>query len=180
MVAAPTGTKDHPSGCCRNCSSLTCEHHGTRDGAVPEFICVECDPLLAVASATAVAESAGGEGITEDLVTTAAGYRPYTHREPLRWVARSAREFAERRPQYGEDLGSFFGSTFHWRESGEPDPRSLAAALEALPPAAAELLALAAYLSARFELAWSGRLDPRLADLARSLEWRRDDRRPPR
>jgi hypothetical protein len=47
----PQGPKGAPCGSCKICFSFACGVHGHRDPNAPEFICVECDPTLVVASA---------------------------------------------------------------------------------------------------------------------------------
>jgi hypothetical protein len=41
------GANGNPIGCCINCHSLMCGHHGRRDKEDAKFLCVICVPLLA-------------------------------------------------------------------------------------------------------------------------------------
>lgn len=102
-----TGVKGRPFGACSNCDSFTCGHHGHRDGNVPEFMCVECDPSLlaasaAVATGTAIGVTPPDQGGTR-VQAMLAGYRAHTLPFEV-WVVRSPDDFLRRRPGYGEGL----------------------------------------------------------------------------
>ena len=176
VVAAPIGAKGHPSGCCLNCHALACDHHGLRDGGVPEYRCVQCDPSLLSASAVVQAQAhpGAGQGITEELADVAAGYFRYRTEqfaENRRWVVPTVEQFMERRPGYGEEFFREFYRVEPKPLSVEvPSEQSLARSLQALPPESAELLQLALFICLRFELVGRG-ADPVLRRAMESLTW---------
>jgi hypothetical protein len=115
------GTKGDPFGGCSNCDAFACGHHGHRDGNVPEFMCVECDPKLLVASAAVAAGQVTAEAL--------AGYRGQAWPVEV-WAVRSPDDFLARRPGYGPGLMQRFESTrrelaFEARRDVPPNARDL-------------------------------------------------------
>ncbi|MFC7279836.1 hypothetical protein ACFQS1_38260 [Paractinoplanes rhizophilus] len=175
-MGVQVGRRGSPSGCCATCHVLACEHHGHRDGNVPEFICVQCDPNFAAACAAVLAQLAGGQGLTADLQETAAGYPRYTDVRPgdlaPRWLAPSVADFLARRPGYSrstEFVTAFERSSVRLPPGSEVDPGPLYASWQQMPPDAAGLLHLAAFICVRFHLVEGHRVDPNLERFARTL-----------
>lgn len=97
VVQRPIGDRGEAIGTCANCHSHACGYHGHRDANVPEFICVECDPSLLVASAAMLVRRGGGQP-SPGLDAAARTY----HRYPTEgsWVVASVEEWAGRRATY--------------------------------------------------------------------------------
>lgn len=94
----PKGSLNEAIGCCRNCNSLICGHHGHRDPNVPEFICVLCDPSLLVASAVTL-----GAPNNKKLANLKNLYHSQDIPKEL-WIINSLEDFERRRPNYGKDF----------------------------------------------------------------------------
>ncbi len=97
------GNRNDPMGTCYNCHSLACPYHGHRDGTVPEFICVECDPSLLSASAASTMRTMTTR-VPPILLIAASTYHLF-QAPPERWRVDSLEQFVQRRPySYGEDF----------------------------------------------------------------------------
>src|SRR5207245_5794740 len=109
VLSNPIGTLNNPLGVCANCHSLICGWHGHKDRNEPEFICIECDPNLLVASAAVGSHLPGqrpppsGPGY---------GYHLYDS-PPERWAVKSLDDFFRRRPGY--DRASIMQSVKEFR-----------------------------------------------------------------
>ena len=164
-----TGEVGEPFGACNNCSSFACGYHGTRDGNVPQFICIECDPNLLCASAAATVSgvASGGLPVVPEnplLLEMLRGYRlSWLPREY--WAVRSVREFSEQRPGYDRNI-------FEQASARSRDIRSLEGDLDivwrSLPNDAREMLALAALITLWMEIP-EKHLGPLMLMLRKSL-----------
>src|SRR5262245_25292033 len=94
----PSGVRGDGIGTCKNCHSIACGHHGQREPNVPEFICVECNPSLLIASA-AMLEQEEDRALSEDLEAAARTYHRFP--DPGPWVIRSPEDWAERNVGFG-------------------------------------------------------------------------------
>ena len=65
MISSPIGTQGDPLGACITCQSFACGSHGRRDGHVPEFVCVECDPVRFITSAAVTTDETLAGTVTE-------------------------------------------------------------------------------------------------------------------
>lgn len=97
----PIGDHGEGIGTCMNCHSHACGDHGHRDANVPEFICVECDPSLLVASAAVLGRD---QGLPTPASLDAAARTYHRYPESGPWVVRSVEEWQTRHGGYGRGL----------------------------------------------------------------------------
>ncbi|TFC25078.1 hypothetical protein E3O25_13805 [Cryobacterium sp. TMT1-3] len=109
---------------CKICGGITCNEHGQRDPAVPEFVCVLCDIAL-------LNHSAGGGGD---------GGQPSSSSRFASWE-----QFLERQPSYPQDW--LAEGLYQW--TNEP---GLLIEYVGPDPAAQKLLAAAAALGSLLEI----------------------------
>lgn len=147
LLTVPKGLPGDALGTCVNCHALACGWHGHRDPNVPEYMCVECDPALLVASSSQIARTTGTDHDPPppDALLASFSYHRFdgTDGSWELWIVRSLDHFQDRRPGYGPQ---FFERVRNSRLNG---PRVF---MLPLVETAAELIIAAHILVREFEI----------------------------
>lgn len=148
-LAYPKGTLGWGLGTCRMCNSLACGHHGHRDDNGPEYMCVQCDTKLLIASAVHLSGGVS-DSIPSIVVQAASGYRPLPEGGDI-WIIRSLDELEIRRPGYGRDILGLMRRV-RIRPIRFTEHSELLIFLDELPEEAKELIIAAVIITRTFEM----------------------------